>query len=482
MFSEIKNRNTVHQNVCDIIVANELCVGCGVCAGICPGHVLEMRWNQQGEYIPIEVGGECSSSCSLCLSICPFAPDQENETSLATELFSSVVGIRYLEETGYILNSYVGYAVTENFRENGASGGLATWFLTRLLRERVVDRVICVKPQQDTEKLFAFSMLNTAEDVKSASRSCYYPVEMSGVIKQIIAEDGRYAVVVLPCFAKALRLAMKRLPILRKRIKVIVGLVCGQMKSKAFVEYLQVRCAGSLLPLDKVTFRIKEPARPASDYGIRLEWQEQGRCCSKTFFWTEGMGKIFTYDYFKLNSCNYCDDLFAETADVVFMDAWLPEYKSDYRGHNIVINRQERFKQIWETALAASEVTLRRIDIDAAIRSQRSGLSEKRDGLQFRLFIAENTAPMPRKRVAPAIAGNLIQRQLWRLKLRASHITRSSWSEQKNLSRLQQAIKGIERQICLWEIMRRCHSVLSEGRIWSTLQTRLKRLLPRRNS
>lgn len=31
-------------------------------------------------------------------------------------------------------------------------------------------------------------------------------------------------------------------------------------------------------------------------------------------------------------ACNYCDDVFAECADVTCMDAWLPEYSQDHRG------------------------------------------------------------------------------------------------------------------------------------------------------
>ena len=57
-------------------------------------------------------------------------------------IFSTKYDIKYLFETGYYLESYVGYS--HNFRQIGASGGMATWLLTTLLQENIVDYVIDV--------------------------------------------------------------------------------------------------------------------------------------------------------------------------------------------------------------------------------------------------------------------------------------------------------------------------------------------------
>lgn len=92
----------------DEIVNSNLCIGCGVCAGICSHKVLKIQGNEYGEYVPIEVQA-CDSRCGLCLEVCPFG-NNENETQIGAKIYGSIEGVKYLFETGYYLDSYVGYS------------------------------------------------------------------------------------------------------------------------------------------------------------------------------------------------------------------------------------------------------------------------------------------------------------------------------------------------------------------------------------
>lgn len=40
-------------NVIDKVVHKSLCIGCGVCAGLCPNHALRMEFNAYGELNPV---------------------------------------------------------------------------------------------------------------------------------------------------------------------------------------------------------------------------------------------------------------------------------------------------------------------------------------------------------------------------------------------------------------------------------------------
>lgn len=189
------------------IAKHDLCIGCGLCAAMCPDKALKMQFNKYGEYNPV-IADECTTECGLCLKVCPFTDSGENEDTIGQRLYGNIPGIQHLPETGYYLASYVGYS--EKYRPTSASGGIATWLLETLLSERIVDYVICVAPTGDPYRLFTFQTFHSPEDVISGSGSAYYPVEMSNVIRHVLNHPGRYAITGLPCFIKAIRLAQQR--------------------------------------------------------------------------------------------------------------------------------------------------------------------------------------------------------------------------------------------------------------------------------
>ena len=153
------------------VVEHDQCIGCGLCVALCPQGILEMRSNQFGEYFPKEMT-ECNKECGICLKVCPFADNEENEDTIGKELDRNVPGIRYRSEAGYYFATYVGYA--DKHRLKSASGGVATWILERLLADGIVDHVVCVAPTGDPMRLFSFAVFNTPESVRAdwPARSC----------------------------------------------------------------------------------------------------------------------------------------------------------------------------------------------------------------------------------------------------------------------------------------------------------------------
>jgi coenzyme F420-reducing hydrogenase beta subunit len=114
-----------------------------------------MQFNVNGEYNPV-LEMECKTQCGLCLEVCPFYNHGKSENDIALSMYGNFEDIKYRNETGYYLKSYVGYSYA--FRNKGASGGIGTWFLTYLLENNIVDYVICVTPQDNPDKLFNFRL------------------------------------------------------------------------------------------------------------------------------------------------------------------------------------------------------------------------------------------------------------------------------------------------------------------------------------
>lgn len=372
-----------------------LCVGCGACAGLCPRGGLAMAWTASGEYRP-EAQGECPPSCDLCRAVCPCLDHPEDEDSLAAAIFAGVPGIRHRPETGHYLVGYVGHA-EGGYRARGASGGVASWFLASCLEQGVVDRVICVAPQPESACLFAFTVCDRPEQVRAAAGSAYYPLEMSAVLQAVQRDQHRYALIGLPCFVKALRLAMLNHRQLRERIVLLAGLVCGHLKSTGFAGFLARSLGLTEAEVAGITFRHPLPGKPATDYAV-LVTGKNGRARLGRMAelapgaWPEGL--------FKLQACSYCDDVFAELADVTFMDAWLPEYSQDGAGTSLALVRGERAHALLQQGMAEGQLSLQPIGIEQAVASQAGILAQKRSLLAGRLWLADRQGDYrPRKRV-----------------------------------------------------------------------------------
>lgn len=379
-----------NNNVISQVVDNGLCIGCGVCAGVCPANNLRMECNDYGEYNPVDQG-RCIDNCNLCTKVCPFMDGNDNEDVIGKNLYGNIPDIKHTNETGYYLKSYVGYSPN---REIAASGGMASYLLETLLDQGLVDKVICVAPNESETCLFEYRVFENPEEVRGSVGSAYYPTQLSDVVTYIKETPGSYVITALPCFAKALRLASEEIPILKKRIKFILGLVCGQLKSTFYTRYIAY-LADVNEPLKSCFFRKKSPDQPANNYTFTCE-SISGK--KGDIRWDQGVSQVWTTRCFTPLACNYCDDVFAECADAVFMDAWLPKYRGDPKGTSLAIVRNLEIQKIIDET-AKKEKTIKLIPITEVIRSQAGPVRIKRKYLRYRLFKADKKVIL--KRVKP---------------------------------------------------------------------------------
>jgi hypothetical protein len=107
---------------------------------------------------------------------------------------------------------------------------------------------------------------------------------------------------------------------------------------------------------------------------------------------------------FQPEACNFCDDIFAETADVVFADAWLPKYTSEWRGTNVVLSRSSIASRILLRGQSSGDIVLERLSLDEVADSQAGNFRHRRDGLRVRLHDDQAAGlNIPTKRVRPGV-------------------------------------------------------------------------------
>jgi len=257
--------------------------------------------------------------------------------------------------------------------------------------------------------------------VRTGAGSAYYPVEMSEVIRHVLDHPGRYVITGLPCFIKAIRLAQQRNKKLQERIVVTMGLVCGQMKSRHFTDYIASLAEVRGKVMD-VRYRGKSPDQPANNFYFLFKTYEGDE---KKIFSRDGISEAWMNRWFTPNACNYCDDVFAECADVVCMDAWLPEYSRDSGGMSLVLVRSPTVQKIIGGGAA---ITLNSIPVEKIIQSQAGVMEVKRPQLKYRLYNAhQNGLKVPRKRVKPTRKVNYFLRQEVLLKEQMRLASKENW-------------------------------------------------------
>lgn len=411
-------------NVTEIVVKNDYCIGCGVCAGVCPSNNLNMDWSDKGELIP-KSRDTCKDKCSICLDVCPFYDHKINQDDLANSLFSKIPKVKFNEYTGYYLNCYVGFQKDEKKRLNSASGGLATLFLSSLLEENIVDKVIGVGSFGNKDRMFDFEILNSSDEVYSCAGSAYYPVEISRVLKKILQEKDEinYAIIALPCVVYALRLAMEKTPKLKKRIKIIASFTCGQLQNRFCTEFLALKSGITIDNLSMMDFRRKSEKYIASNF-YQVAIGKNGN---------QGIPQnnkelpyhLWYYQYFKQNACNFCDDIFGELADVTFMDAWLPKYIKDYRGTSLIISRTHLTSNLLENF---SECILNEIPVTKIIESQSGVIRKKRVLIKGRLYeIKSRGSFCPEKRVNPSHDIYSKNKEFIELTIKTQNLSKELW-------------------------------------------------------
>lgn len=442
------------KNVCEMVVANNVCIGCGMCAGILP-KVLRMRTDKYGAYIPGLIEESSEDWGELSLKVCPFADNEDNEDTIAARLFGRQEGVRHRPETGYYLQCATGYVNNEEARLASTSGGIIVWLAGEMLCSGKVDSVALVGPSADGENLFEYQVIRDSAELYKCRKSRYYPVEISHIIEKIKEMDGRILFIGLPCFIKAMRLAMKVDTVLKERIAYTIGLFCGHLKSRHYAAYLSRCCGVHERDVKTVDFRKKVPGKPANKYAFEVLTQNDGKEEHREIMMQDVWASSWSNNLFMLDACEYCDDIMAETADVSVGDAWLSECVKDYRGTSIVISRRKGILEILKAGVEKGELSLKETSVEKVVQSQAGAIRQRREGLQYRLYLSAKKGQWrPRKRVTAdqkAISGR--NRLLQLLRIKTKELSREAFLKQQPIEGLDIFIGSLRPLIVIHRIL-----------------------------
>ncbi|MDP2814442.1 MAG: Coenzyme F420 hydrogenase/dehydrogenase, beta subunit C-terminal domain, partial [Erysipelotrichaceae bacterium] len=312
----------------------------------------------------------------------------------------------------YYRSLYAGHVVEGDYRINASSGGIGTWIFKEMFERDYIDGVIHVKenPDKGSPILFQYGISRSVEKIQAGSRSKYYPVEMSEVLRTVREVEGRYAIIGIPSFIMAVRLLCERNEVFKSRIKYTVGLICGHQKSSKFGEFLAWQVGIKPGNLTYIDYRKKLMDRPADDYGVEMVGTIVGVEVNIVKPMSELLGHDWGEGFFKVLASDYTDDVFNETADITIGDAWLPEYSDDSLGSSVVIVRNAALNDLIDSGINSGRLKLNVIDKEAMFLSQASHYRHTHDELAYRLFKKDISGQWrPQKRVEAS--GELLERR-----------------------------------------------------------------------
>ena len=427
------------------VIDKGFCIGCGICTAIDPSfRIGETRTGT------LEIVERTSNPEILDLAsrVCPFA-DAPDETAIAADQFSSAP--YFHPALGRYEAIYAGYA--EEFRRSAGSGGITRWLLSRSLDLGKIDFVVVVdrKLAGEDGDLFRVALHETSSEyLEHTSTSAYFPTSFDQVLNEINQRKGRFAITALPCFARALRAYALINTSFGERLAFVSGTICGALKSRRYAEYLAWQMGVGIDELDRINFRGKSLSRSANEKCVEV-WSDDntGEHPSQVERVQNLAGTDYGSGYFKPKACDYCDDVFAETADVSFGDAWISPYKERPQGTNVIVVRSKFIADLLHEGREEGGLILDPISADDAQLTQNSGLRHRRQGLAVRLAIARvGWFWTPRKRVRPALAGlGFFVSQVIRILIRRCSQARMLKPESKTFHRVMWRLTALHRKV-----------------------------------
>lgn len=377
------------------VIKNGFCVGCGICTAV-KHSPYKVKFDKYGLYQAYKTGAEKNDPVDI-EEVCPFA-SQKNEEHIAKSVFDTN-GLKRHKYIGYYSNLYAGHVNADSYRLSSTSGGLVSWTLEKLIDNNLIDAVIHVKKAKTNTPLFEYVISSGKDELLQGKKSRYYPVELSGILAKIKGDSRRFAIVGIPCFIKGIRL-LKEQSNEYDNLKFLIGIICGQLKSTYFSSLFAFQHKINPKDLTDIDFRVKLQGKKASDYAVSLKGGDNNTVVSKParyLFGSDwGMGML------KYQACDFCDDVFNETSDITFGDAWVSPYNKDWKGTNLVIIRNPVFKKLFERS-ENNEISIKELSEEDTLKTQEPSIRHRVDSLGYRLYRFEKKKSwIPQKRSKPA--------------------------------------------------------------------------------
>lgn len=457
--------------VIELVVNNNLCIGCGMCVSKCHSNALEMTWNDNGFLVASELYiCDCNGDC---IEVCPFNPFQKAEVKTEDELAELFLpsATQSQKRIGKHNNIHVGYS--EEFRLSSSSGGLGTYVCNALLEQKIVDHVFSIKESSEPGVFYKYSVSSNRSELLHAAQTRYFPVTLATVFSEINNLEGKVAIVGVGCFIKAIRLAQHSDPKLKEKIPFLIGIICGGVKSKFFTEYLASKMEVEIKNIQHPQFRKKDFSSSANDYSFSCSDENKVEHAIKM----RTVGDMWGTGLFKNNACDFCDDVTTELADISLGDAWLDPFDKDGKGTNVIVTRSLLAEKLIKEGIENKNLVVDFLPLENFLASQQGSFNHRQKGIPERIKIAKrNEQLVPPKRYENEKISwdfKLVQKQRMKVRAQSLDIWKNNPDAKTFDAEMQQTLKTLKFYTKIYHKRRRF--IHKKNRLFEIIKQRLFR-------
>ncbi len=252
-----------------------------------------------------------------------------------------------MEGIGTVDKIWIGYATDQEIRLNSASGGIVTGALVALLESGDIDGAVVNTANLLSPPNGKSILATTKDELMKSAKSIYCMTEIDEGLKKTRNnyQIRKIAVVGLPCQISALKQNLVYANLLRDKIVVCIGIMCGHNMLSTATDRALRKLDIDLSDVRKVTYR----ARGWFPFHFSVEMKDDS---VKEFPWADSpLQKTWDALEHLPNKCKSCSAFAAEDADIACCDAWLDEYRGNQDGYSIVLTHTALGTEIVEALM-----------------------------------------------------------------------------------------------------------------------------------
>ena len=357
------------KNVKDI-VDWRLCVGCGLCAYICPENKIKLiNFVEDGIRPMIELDG--CGSCPKCVEVCPGFRTVHNFDQKPLKVITELS-----EGWGSVLELWEGYSAKSDLRYSGSSAGLASAIALYCIENEDMSGVLHIGSDPENPLMNKTYLSQSYYEILTKTGSRYAPASPCDSLEKIENAKNKCVFIGKPCDIAGLRNAQDINPNLDEKVGVAISIFCaGTPSTKATLDLLKTR---NIDPAQVSEIRYRGKGWPGM-FSVKLNGNQT---TTIDISYKKSWGFLQAYRPFR---CHLCPDGTGEFADISCGDPWYREINNEEAGSSLVLVRTEKGRNIIRNAMESGYIILNEVDYTVLIKSQEN-LLLKRKSIWGRLF------------------------------------------------------------------------------------------------